>query len=323
MSTFVEIIPTQHATIQVTGIRIDEDFHVTVRTETGGVATDNRFNFTGLLEGQAFDGTSPIGQVRASKIGTQARVVIQVYAYYAPDKEDSVPVSGLYWYNTKNQYRFGGPFEVGKTEAADPAFNTPQSLPVTIFNQSSLAAWSSGNSANTSVPSSLYGQLGNLTARRNYLKGRILRNINHPTLPMWIAGGGISAKDDTDVSELLVHVQRLQAIPYWLEMLTGAISVDANLATEQKFNLLEGEAGLSVLEVLQKTGTTFAHNIDGSGNRDTFTFRSLGSVASSSPWKYTAPSGGTWADSDASSTISMSGSQAGAGIDWVSWLRSL
>ena len=76
-------------------------------------------------------------------------------------------------------------------------------------------------------------------------------------------------------------------------------------------------------QVLQKTETTFAHNIDGSGNRDTFTFRSLGSVGNASPWKYTAPSGGTWADSDASSTTSMSGSQAGAGIDWVSWLRSI
>ena len=320
MSTVIKMIPKEHATKRTTAVIITNDGIIRTRVEDPvGTATDKQFNFSSYAEGTFREiNNEPVVSVSSEKIGTNSRFIITVNEFYDPTLVgENAPQERFLWYDYKTK----------ANEA--PSSTAAQTFPINTF-------WTSGGSPavptiafpgsytdETIAPLNLYTSLANVDNRRNYLKGRILRNINHPTLPMWIAGGGISAKDDTDVSELLVHVQRLQAIPYWLEMLTGAISVDANLATEQKFNLLEGESGLSVLEVLQKTGTTFAHNIDGSGNRDTFTFRSLGSVASSSPWKYTAPSGGTWADRDASSTISMSGSQAGAGIDWVSWLRSL
>ena len=162
MSTFIEIRPTQHATIKTTGVRIDGNFKVTVRTETGGVATDHKVNFSGLLTDQTLQGTDPIGQVRVGKIGTQERVIIEVLAYHAAGEEDKVPAAGQYWYNIKNHYPFGGTPEQGKTVSPNPSFEgTAQTFPITIFNESTLTSWTA-NSATSTVPSRLYNQLGTL-----------------------------------------------------------------------------------------------------------------------------------------------------------------
>ena len=120
MSLLVQIIPTEHATIKTTGLRLDDDGKITYRNETSGVATDTRLNVSGLLTDQTWQGTDPIRQVRTAKVGTTEQIIIEFLAYYAPGEEDKIPVAGMYWYNTKNHYPFGGTPEQGKTQAPDP-----------------------------------------------------------------------------------------------------------------------------------------------------------------------------------------------------------
>ena len=115
MSTIVQFIPTEHQTIKTTGVRIDDDFKITYRTETGGAATDVQVNFSGLLTDQTFQGSPPIRQVRTAKVGTSEQGIIELLVYHAPYEENKVPPAGMYWYNIKNHYPFDGPPEQGKT----------------------------------------------------------------------------------------------------------------------------------------------------------------------------------------------------------------
>ena len=326
MSTFIEIRPTQHATIKTTGVRIDGNFKVTVRTETGGVATDHKVNFSGLLTDQTLQGTDPIGQVRVGKIGTQERVFIQVNAYYASGEEDKVPAAGLYWYNIKNHYPFGGTPEQGKTASADPNFNTPQTFPIVIFNESTLTAWTA-NSATSTVPSRLYGQLGTLDNRRQYLKQLILKNVDNPMLPMWSLGMVHSpVASNATLLQIAGYLKRIEIISYWLEMLTGAISVDVNLNSEQKFNLLKGECELSVRLIarnLPDGGTYGAQSISRAifnfSSRNSYTYFKIGDVGGAPDYQYTRTN---WlAVPSTNPVITMNGS-ADIGMDWVTWLRT-
>ena len=327
MSTFIEIRPTQHATIKTTGVRIDGNFKVTVRTETGGVATDHKVNFSGLLTDQTIQGSPPIGQVRVGKIGTQERVIIEVLAYHAAGEEDKVPSAGQYWYNIKNHYPFGGTPEQGKTVSPNPSFEgTAQTFPIVIFNESTLTAWTA-NSATSTVPSRLYGQLGTLANRRDHLKQLILRNVDNPLFPIWISRPLLAPATTAD--HLLEHGQRQETLIYWLEMLTRAISIDANLGLERQFNFLAGECGLDGGEVITRANSLTGSQIyNGSSSRNGWRYQRLGSVGANTPWTYSPPTGNSWTpqryDNVANNEISLSTANAiGAGtLDWVTWLRS-
>ena len=103
-------------------------------------------------------------------------------------------------------------------------------------------------------------------------------------------------------------------------MLTLAISRDDNLQTERQFNLLEGECMLNVGSVSANANALLADQIEGTsnGNRAMFSYRKLGDVAGSSPWKYTRSN---WTSAP-DTTIMLTPSTIPSGQDWVTWLRS-
>ena len=325
MATFVQIIPTEDTTKKMIGLRIDQDFKLTYRITEGGTTTNYRVNFSGLLTDQTFQGSPPIGLVRTIKVGTTEQAVIEVLAYHAPGEESEVPAEGIYWYSIKDHYPFDGPVEGGKTRAPDPAFtSTAQDFGtsgITIFNDPLVTpAWPTTRNIEDSkiTQTRIYGQLGSLENRRQYLKRLILNNIEHPLFSMWLVGEHINAADDAGT--LLAHVQRLQIIPYWLKMLTIAISVNSNLASEQKFNLLEGECLLNAGIVSASANSLLADQIDGGATNHvrTLNYRKLGDVAGSSPWKYTQSS---WTP-EPDTTIMMTPSTIPSTQDWLTWLRS-
>lgn len=334
MSTFPDIRPRVHATKRTSGVRIDDDGKITVRVEEGGVATDHRFNFTGLLTDQSFQGTDPIGLVRAGKLGTQERIVIEVFTYHAEGEEDKVPVAGQYYYNIKSHYPFGGTPEQGKTEAPNPNFNTPQTLPVTIFNESTLAGWTTGNTVASAITNPrIYGQLGSVTARREYLKAKLLAILENRDIPFIFGGGSIPVippdtlvdpmrLTGTHISATNILDRREQSFIFRLEMLTRAISIDSNLTDEGKFNLLEGEIDLPIEDVFSKVALSTAGDIAGTRARTGWHFRKVNSVGPAPSYKYPdPPSGATWATTyDANIDL---GSSAPAGVlNWRQWLRS-
>ena len=331
MATFVQIIPTEDATKKMIGLRIDQDFRLTYRITEGGTTTNYRVNFSGLLTDQTFQGSPPIGLVRTIKVGTTEQAVIEVLAYHAPGEESEVPAEGIYWYSIKDHYPFDGPVEGGKTRAPDPAFtSTAQDFGtsgITIFNDPLVTpAWPTTANLETSkiTQTTLYGQLGTVEARRQYLKQLILKNVDHPLLPMWLSGGHITAANNQNTEKLLEHVQRLQIIPYWLEMLTGAISVNSNLMELEKFNLLEGVCKLSAGPISSNSEATLAFDIyggaTGNGNRSNFVFQRIGNVGAAPEYQYSRTN--TDWTRHADNRIAMTNSETIIGEDWITWLRS-
>ena len=344
MSTFLESRPGVHASRRTTAVRLDDDFKITVREEeTGKDPVHYQFNFSGMEEGQVIDGarvTEPIAFVRVEKLGTDARCYIAVNIYHADDDAATVPTPAFYWFNVKTHYRFGGRAEAGKAEAANPAFEgTAQAFPTTIFNISESAELRDhpmpvGNTVAVSFTQQrLYERLGTLTARREYLKQLIKANhVDNPHFQLWLTGfgGDVATRFSTGL-----HAK--QAIYWtWLEALTRAISVDANLqdttspiATggEEKFNLFAGDAGLNGIDVMSNADNFVYSGCVGSppGNRNLWTFVRLGNVASSAPYAYTAPSGNNWGLNQgvAVNQITLrSGVTIPSDTSWLDWLRS-
>ena len=334
MSTFLKIKPTEHPTIKMTGIRLDDDNKATYRTETGGVATDTRVNFSGLLTDQTFQGTAPIGLVTADKLGTQERVVIEVLAYYAKGEEDTVPSADIYWYDTRTHYRFGGPVEAGKSEAADPHFNTPQVFPVTIYNESKLAAWSTGNTVVSSITNTrIFGQLGSVEARRQYLKSKLAAILDDPTRQYIMDGTSLppipqdSVVNIEDATGTLVTAQnildrRKQGFLFRLEMLARAVSIDSNLSDEAKFNLIEGEIDLPIADVFSKMPQQIAGDIAGTRPRANWHFRKISSVGAAPTYKYTVPSTMDLWSTTYDANIDLGSAAPPEVLNWSVWIKS-
>ena len=339
MSTIVQIIPTEHPTIKTTGVRIDDDFKITYRTETGGAATDVQVNFSGLLTDQTFQGSPPIRQVRTAKVERTEQVIIELLVYHAPYEEDKVPPAGMYWYNIKNHYPFDGPPEQGKTRAPDPAFTTENQNfnhpnGITIFNESAIdPGWTTGNTIATSITQdSLFGQLGTVEARRRHLKSRLTAIIDDPNLP-WIMAGtsipvitqdsltGIDNLEGNQVTAENILSRRQQLFTYRLEMLARAVSIDSNLNDHAKFNLINGEIDLPSADVFSKISLTTAGDIANTAARIGWRFRKVSSVGGSPNYEYVKPTGNTWSTTyDA--TIDIGTSAPVAVLNWVQWIKS-
>ena len=344
MSTFIEVRPHIHETRRTTAVRLDDDFKITVREEeTGKAPVHYQFNFSGVEEGQVIDGnrvTDPVAFVRAEKLGTDARGYIAVNTYHAADEATTVPAADFYWYNVKTHYEFGGMPVAGKAEAVNPAFEgTAQTFPTTIFNISSSDELRDhplpvGNTVAVSfTPQRLYEQLGTLTARREHLKQLIkINHVNHPHFQLWLTGF------DIDVTERFSTGLRAKQAIYWtwLEALTRAISVDANLqdttspiATvgEEKFNLFAGDAALSGADIMNKADSFVYTSCVGTPpeNRNLWTFVRLGASASSAPYAYTAPTGNSWGRNQAVAVNQITlrtGVSIPSDTSWLDWLWS-
>ena len=338
MSTIVQFIPTEHATIKTTGVRIDDDFKITYRTETGGVATDVQVNFSGLLTDQTFQGSPPIRQVRTAKVERTEQVIIELLVYHAPYEEDKVPPAGMYWYNIKNHYPFDGPPEQGKTRAPDPAFTTETQNfnhpnGITIFNESAIdPGWTTGNTIATSITqTSLFGQLGTVEARRRHLKSRLTAIIDDPNLP-WIMAGtsvstitptsftDISGESGTIITEQAELPRRQQSFTYRLEMLARAVSIDSNLTDESKFNLIDGEIGLPIADVFSRLSMSTAGDIAGSRPRANWHFRKVNSVGAAPEYKYPDPPTALIWTTTYDAFIDLNASAEV--LNWVQWIKS-
>lgn len=331
MSTVIHIMPVGHATKRTTMIGIEDDGRVRTRVEDPvGTSTDRQFNFSNLVEGDSREiSTEPVTRVRAEKIGEDARFIIAVNEFYDSGLRGAdAPQERFLWY----------PYTTKADEAPDsqaPQSATPSS-PIYVV-------WSSaGTPASPTVPYSfgtavgaprLYAELVNTEGRRNHLKQLIRDMLEHPNMPQWLAGGRFDAHGDA--SGVLMHLEAIQTLSYYPEMLTRATAIDANLATERKFNLLDGMAKLDLGElhsVIAGEGPAtryLARNVassDGNGANpvttpDQWSFQRIGDVPNAAPYRYTRSNYTLTADR---SLITMAGSVTviGSGGDWQAWLRS-
>ena len=341
MSTFVEVRPTVHETLTTTMVRLDDDFRVTIREESPDkdspstiVVTDIQRNYSGMEDGDYTTAVDPIEFVNVTKLGTDERCVIAVKCYHPENEANLVPPAGIYWWNVETHYNFYGPVDRTKTRAADPTFEgTAQAFPQIIFNNSDLTARGAlpvGNTVATAwVDQRLYARLGSTEARRSHIKNNIRSYIDDPSFSLYVAGvGGLFI---TDASTNMARSRRLQSFLLMLEMVAMAISVDVNLNTEQKFNLLNGMTTLE-RDVVASRIDRMVNGESGqprplSTDRSAWTFRRLGNVNATSPFTYTEPTavtisglGLTWNVVEDSTLINLSGFDVGG--DWVNYVRS-
>lgn len=360
MSTFIEIRPTLHASKTTTAIRLDDDFKYTVREEESDKDPEHyQYNYTGLEEGEQLDGSrvsDPTSHVRVVKLGTDARCIIGVKAYYPENEPHLVPTAGMYWYNAKTHYdpekilrEAKGEETEGKLAAPNAEFpNAAQTFPQFIFNNSSDQELIDhplpvGNSVAVSFTSqSLFTRAGNTADRMSELKVTLRANhIDHTDFNGWLTGLNATG-DYFDRDASLAGATRNYWL--WLEMITRAISVNANVDNEQHFNLLLGDASLLGSDVLNNfgdpdnTGRIVINGIFGEpgptntrNDRSTWNFVRLGSVASSSPYAYTKPTGSNWGQSGTGQSATanqVSGINVRTDITipsdktWIEWLRS-
>ena len=291
MSTFIEVRPEESPDTRTTAIRIDDDLKVTIRTEKTGAHTDYQFNYTGVDVGIDITTSEPVEYVRVTKIGDDVRATVAVKCYHLPGQANTVPAAGIYWYNPSTHYNPELPAEMGKTAASDPTFEgTTQAFPVTIFAPDPITpALPVGNTiADPTIPR-LYARLGSLEARRAYLKRKLLSILesNDFYLGAWEEA---HVADDSNSSGTVTYfiqlMAKIQGYMRRMKMLALTLSIDANLDTEQKFNLLNGEIGydphliglhLHYIEVLNDLS---------SSRLSSWRFGRLGRIGRTEPWTW-------------------------------------
>ena len=337
MSTFVDLRAIPHATKRTTILRIDGDFMISVLEN----ARNLHYNFTGLDvdNGQQLDGanvTDPIVYVRGIKEGTDSRLIIGVNCYYEEDNQN-IPNSGLYYYSTKDHFDFEEILQIqkgestdGKTKAPDPMFTNPvQQFPTQIYNVAPQGTTLSANTATplaiiTAASQRLYGRLGNLTDRRNYLKTLLRNFFDYPThLLQFDPLYGLGVRGDSDsLNNIRDYFDKQRCYNLWLRMWANVISIDANFDTEQKFNLMNGELNLTPFNIISHamTGTARTRIFNNSGNPASWSFIRFGSVASSQPWAYTPATINTGFTARLEPLITLTG--AALGDNWIDYVRS-
>lgn len=324
MSSFIEFQPEISTTKVTRYVRIDNDFQLTVGVDTSGTVAYSYYNLTGIPDEFTYEPSPPDDNLvfsRLSKEGANESLVNRIKMFYnaTDDSLEDYQIPQSWIYNAtinKDNYL---PSELPSSVS--------QTFPVIIWNTlEDGAAQPSTNSASVLTFGSLYTRLGTVAERRSRLKLLILEMINHPNYLQWLAGGTVSTRNDEDATELLEEIQRLQTLSYFPEMLARAVSIDSNLNTQAKFNLLLGMSQLNLGQVMARAPrllsvslSTQSGQSNPTDNRNNWSFQRIGDVAGSSPFAYTAPSGNTWSAA-AESTITMSGSSA-IGDDWQAWLR--
>ena len=333
MSTIIEMVPTPHATARTVMVGLEDDGIIITRVEDPvGTAVDKRFNGSSLGEGQVWVPTTdadPVIEFQSEKIGADARFVIRVKQYYDQTAvEPNIPEQRFLWY----AYNDTPPYP----DSTTPQTATPDT-PLYIH-------WSGNGTPENPTPpypkqqnppkertsinvSRLYGLLGTTSARREYLKAKLLAKADDPNLPHIMAGNTSANIVDSPANNDLARAQ--QTVSFRLEMLTKAISADINLDTEAKFNLLNGEIDIKTSDVFSKIDRDAGTAINLNGDRTTWSFVRLGSVSDDQtdpPYQYTAPLSNlaTWT-ATADTTINVSTSVATnlnqGNLYWLTWLR--
>ena len=355
MSTFIEVYPVESNTKRTTAIRLDDDFRITIREEGSGPVQNIRRNYTGLETGQEITGTDPVRSVRVVKLGQDERCIITVNTYHRPDEEGTIPRSGLYWYDTSKHYDpdpilFAAKREVTTNRTAAPnsdfTLNTPNTQQFsttsdisTIFNISQAGALPTSLNTVTSsyTLSRVYTQLGAglsatnaLRSRRNHLKQKLQQILEHPDRIIRLMNAAENI--DTTVSQsntianiltsIANSIARPRSFVIWLEMWANIISNDGNYDSELKFNLMDGELGLSLYDLVEKPmnpayGT--AQIQGGSTVRSNWHVRIFGTIGNTAPYKYTEPTATAW---PTTTTTHLAMPSTTVGRNWEDYIRS-
>ena len=327
MSTFADIKRIVSSQDKTTAIRLDDDLKLTVRTEKSGAHTDHQYNFSNVKEGQQIDTTDPIGWIQVAKDDDTEVGIIGVNVYHAENEHDTVPAEGQYWYNPSSQYWPASAAQPGKTLATDPSFkDTVQTFPQIIFNISSAGALVSGNTVGeVSIPSATI-----IDTRRSELKNKINLLVTDPMLPAITGFTSFAVIDQITVSGLredLVndYPRRLQSFWTWIEMLTRAISIDANLSSDEYYALLLGEVSLNIWSVFERLDRRSAADIrNGANSRNGWAFHGFGTVSQANPqapWVYALPTGTTWR-LVRNNNINIGSTASVTQFNWITWLRT-
>ena len=339
MSTFVEFSPETSSNKITRFVRLDNDFKLTVGVDTSGTVSYSYFNLTNIPSEHNHIPSPPddiLEFAQLVKDGTDESLTIRIKMFYNGSDDTLEP------YQIPRAWTYGNPITATNYEPGVLLDNLTQNFSggngIVIWNTLGKDVTPPTVASNTATaPSFLrkYAYLGSLAERRDYLKGLILQQIEHPNMNQWLAEGLFGALD-SGTSEL-DNRRHIQTLSYYPEMLTRAISIDSNLDNEQKFNLLEGMAKLSLGDIISQNNTTNNATIDlvkkisssnGSGqtaaittDRDSWTFIFIGDVHASSPHEYMRSS---WDLSTTSSvvTITMVGSTTTITTTWQDWLRS-
>ena len=337
MSSFAEFEPVPHATKLTPFVRIDNDFSFTIVINDNGTLTTHYYNLQGMPDEFNYKPNPPddvLVEARLAKDGTDESMVFRVNMFFN-DNDDTLEdweIPHAWIYNSavdKDNYL---PAELPAT--------VNQVFPIVIWNQLTSQQTAPGaNTVSATTFDSTYTTLGNVTERRKYLKHKLRGKTDDPMLPFIAMGSSVNpivAKETTlsqntqqrrqvefTVTDDREHARRMQGFAFRLEMLTRAISVDSNLSTEGKFNLLVGEVDLDNADIFRKMSLSLNGDIADQQPRSGWTFRKFGSVASSSPFKYTAPTGMTLWSTTADADIDI-GSNVPDDVtsNWLLWLRS-
>ena len=345
MSMNIHVIPTPHATMRTTIIKRLTDGQLQTRVENPiGTVIDKFFNFAAnsattsvYSEGDAKEiNIDPVNTVWVDKKGTDAFFYFEVKEYY-DQASTNPPIERDLWYGYNVDAKDAPDFDSSFTQD-DPTYflwssgGTPEA-PTYAFNPTT--------SENTKLAST-YVELGSTTARREYLKEKLLAKYTDPDIPAIFMGSSLltiapevsnftlpagQAPNNHVVTQSKEHSRAQQSFIFRLEMLTRAISADVNLSTEAKFNLLDGEISLDNWAVFLKVDRSLNGLINSTGNRTSWNFFRLGSVANVTPYTYTPPSinTGSWtATNDTSIDVASAPPRVlnTNNIHWLTWLRS-
>ena len=313
MANFIEFQPERSTTKTTKFVRIDGDFKFTLVIDDNGTLTTVYKNYSGLADEQVYTPPSDdnVVQVRLAKDGSEEAFTARIRMFYPETAtEDAVPQAFIYGAPiTKDTY---------KPTLTLPA-SSVQSFPIEIWNR--LAQGEAKPGANTSavianLGERLYAQLGTLAERRSHLKLELQTDVYSREMPIWLI--------ENSAEEQSAFVRRL-------EMLTRALSSDANLNTEAKFNLLAGEIGLDAYTVATHISSGI---VSGGGvgqlhsdNRDNWQFFRLGAIGTGPAFPYSPPSTTNYiAYTSDVAGITLSGVSAAVsandGRGWLDWLRT-
>ena len=329
MSTFIEISPESSTNKITQYVRIDNDFQLTLGVNTAGTLAYHYFNFQGIPDDYTYrpdPADESLEFAQLVKDGDAESLTIRIKMFYNASDDTLEP------HEIPRAWTYGRPIDKDHYQPGELLDSLSQDFPVIIWN--TLADGATQPVAHTANPATAptferqYARLGTVAERRNYLKRELRRVVEDPMLPFIMAGssvgaireksmaGGGTAIDDRE------QARRRQGFAFRLEMLTRAVSVNSNLGTEAKFNLLDGEIGLDSGNVFGRMALTLNNDIGAQTQRSNWSFRRFGSVAASSPFAYTAPTHPTAWPSTADTTIDI-GSNVPSEVteNWIQWLR--
>lgn len=329
MSTFIEISPESSTTKITQYIRIDNDFSITIGVNTSGTLAYHYFKFTGIPDDYTYrpdPADDNLEYAQIVKDGADESLTIRIKVFYNAADDTLEP------HEIPRAWTYGRPIDKDHYLPGELLETLNQTFPVIIWN--TLADGATQPVAHTANPATAltfdrrYARLGTVAERRVYLKRGLRGIIEDPMLPFIMAGTSanpiVAKSTQTTVREIIddrEHARRQQGFTFRLEMLVRAISVDANLNTEAKFNLLNGEIELDSRNVFMRQATTLNADIANQMPRSGWRFRPFGSVASSSPFAYTAPTHPTaWPTTHETSIDVGSAVPSVVTDNWLTWL---